>query len=147
MTSPSHMPLRQAKKHTGLWVGGNHPQPRSSGQKQNSFNGSIARPEGRIDWPAILRTIWPAKPALELSLATGCTQRHAERVLAGTRGLSDLGVVALLRSHVGLAVWRALMAGSSETWWQKIVSDCEYAEAERRLAELKRQRDVFDRGR
>lgn len=82
-----------------------------------------------------------------MSLATGCTQRHAERVLAGTRGLSDLGVVALLRSHVGLAVWRALMAGSSETWWQKIVSDCEYAEAERRLAELKRQCDAFDRGR
>lgn len=138
---------RNAKLSTGLWAGQNQRRPVRGGENNRNTNETFYRPTGRIDWPAILHSIWPAKTALELSLATGCSQRHAERVISGSRGLSDQSVVALLRSHVGLAIWRALMAGSAETWWQELESDREYAQAERRLAELRRRREDFDRGR
>lgn len=140
LTSPPN-----AKKQTGRMVGKNLAVQPVTPQKSSQYGEIRDRPIGRVDWPVILRAIWPAKPALELSLATGCTQRQAERVLAGSRGLRDDFLVALLRSPCGLAIWRALMAGSRETWWQRIESDCEYAEAERRLADLRRQREAFER--
>lgn len=98
-----------------------------------------------INWTGLLKKLWPSKPSLELALATGCSQRHAERILAGSRGLSAEGLCALLRSASGLSVLRELMVGSNEPWWREAQRAMELADLEKRQAELRREIDTLAR--
>jgi hypothetical protein len=92
-----------------------------------------------INWTGLLKKLWPSKPSLELSIATGCSQRHAERVLSGARGLSAESLIAILRSAHGLSALKELMIGNDEPWWRDVQRAMELADIERRQAALRRQ--------
>jgi hypothetical protein len=101
---------------------------------------SVDRPLGRLDgMRRLFRELWPAKASLEFSIATGVSLRHAERVLAGQRGLSLEQAQKLLWSPHGLAVLRELMRGCTETWWADMERALELAELERRIEELRKK--------
>lgn len=107
---------------------------------------SLDRPTGRLDGlRKLLRSLWPAKASLEFSIYTGASIRHAERVLAGQRGLSLEHVQALLWSEHGLPVLRELMRGCREEWWLDLQAALEMIDLERRQAVLRRE--LSQRGR
>lgn len=92
-----------------------------------------------INWTGLLKKLWPSKPSLELSIATGCSQRHAERVISGRRGLSAESLLAILRSAHGLSALKELMVGNDEPWWRDVQRAMELADIERRQVALRRQ--------
>lgn len=67
--------------------------------------------------------------------------RHAERVLAGDRGVSLDHAVAMLHSKHGLRFLREMMAGCEAEWWTEFQDYVEEQEAARRLEEVRSRRE------
>src|SRR5262245_36075841 len=80
------------------------------------------RPAGRWDdgLRNLFQRIWPRKTPEELAARIEISTRHAERILAGTRGISGASVRSLLHSDEGWAVLETLMEGCASEWWSDL---------------------------
>lgn len=94
----------------------------------------------------LFRKLWPAKTAVELAYRTESNLRHAERILAGERGISAETIHALLHTEAGWPVLQELMAGSDAQWWRDLQQAHRLATLRRRQAELRRDLDALTAG-
>ena len=122
----------------------NNPPARNAGRNAGGARKSLARKKtaGRHSYrlPSVvefLKKLWPSKPSLELHFLTGCSEDHAQRILAERVGFSADILHDLLHSPHGLTVLKAMMANCREPWWLKLsvlIDDMEYQQ--RRAAML-----------
>lgn len=94
----------------------------------------------------LFRRLWPTKTAVELAYRTESNLRHAERILAGERGISAETIYALLHTEAGWPVLQELMAGSDAQWWRELQRAHRLATLRRRQADLRRELDAFTAG-
>lgn len=90
------------------------------------------------------RALWPHKPAAELAVRTGYSERMCKYLLARRYSVSVDALADLLRSEDGLVFLEAMMVDAHPVWWKGFKRKVQLAETKRRLNELRRELDRLD---